>query len=74
MWMLILFVPFRTLRLESSLKPLWLNNINCFSSSINDITLCQRDPVVGFADCRSDDIIAIECGKLVCVYMYADLI
>lgn len=59
----LLFLFDRIFQLESSLKPLWLNNVHCISSSKRNLALCSRDNLVGFADCSLRNIAAVDCGS-----------
>ena len=50
------------LRQESSLKPIWLNGVQCLPTA-DSLSQCPRDTVVGFAACSANLVAAVECGK-----------
>ena len=50
---------------ESNLKPIWLTELACSSSDSSLMACIREENVIGFADCQSFDIAAVDCGKYI---------
>ena len=48
---------------ESNLKPLWFNGLSC-PSNVTDISGCTFREPLGFGNCHSRPILALDCGEL----------
>ena len=50
---------------ESNLRPIWLTELGCTSSDVN-LQACVGDQnIIGFANCQSSSIAAVDCGESV---------
>ena len=57
------FISSQILESESNLKPIWLTELTCSSSDSSLVGCISEENVIGFTDCRSFDIAAVDCGK-----------
>ena len=60
-WMYFLFSPI--LESESNLKPIWLTELTCSALDSSLLSCISDENIIGFADCQSFDIAAVDCGE-----------
>ena len=53
------------LEIESNVKPIWLNDLSCSSSDRSLPACVDEDNVIGFVQCRFDNIAGVDCGELI---------
>ena len=57
------FLFSQILESESNLKPIWLTELACSSSDSSLVSCISEENIIGFTDCRSFDIAAVDCGE-----------
>ena len=57
------FVCSQILESESNLKPIWLTELACSFSDSSLMDCISEENIIGFTDCRSFDIAAVDCGE-----------
>ena len=61
----VILIYSRILDSESNLKPIWLTELGCSSSDSSLVSCIREENIIGFADCRSSGIVAVDCGMLI---------